>query len=83
MPEGTELYDGLRRVVSVYLSEASVQSSVDRVLDRMGLATEEIRPDDLPTIVSEAMIGLRLFCDPTRLGELMMDLAEYCERVAD
>ena len=66
-------------LMSAYLSPASVEATLRTVLDKQRLSAADLGPDELPEVVAEAMVGLRLFCDPDRLPDLMVDLAELCE----
>lgn len=72
-------YGGLVAVLRRYLSQASVDASLKTVLGKRGLTPERLSADDLGAVVSEAMVGLRMFCAPERVGDLMLDLADYCE----
>ena len=40
---------------------------------------DELSSGNLPEVVSQAMVGLRIFCDRERLPDLMMDLVDYCD----
>ncbi len=72
-------YRELMALMSAYLSPASVEATLRTVLEKERLSAAELGLDDLPEVVAEAMVGLRLFCDPERLPDLMLDLAELCE----
>lgn len=76
------LYDDLVAVMTQYMSRTSVKSTLRVVLLRIGTSAEELQAKDAERVVSESMVGLRLFCDPNRLPQLMLDLADYCDRVA-
>ncbi|MDH3255967.1 MAG: hypothetical protein OEM62_13310 [Acidobacteriota bacterium] len=80
MSDTAVLYEGLLEVAKRYLSEASVRAAVDKTLESRELQPHDLATDTLPGVVAEAMVGLRMFCDPEKLGDLMMDLAEYCEQ---
>ena len=75
------IYDGLVVVLRGYLTAASVAAALDTTLKNRGLAPETLDAEKLPEVVAEAMVGLRMFCAPERVGDLMIDLAEYCEGV--
>ena len=79
MAASDDLYQELLGVTRAYLSDASVRAAVGTALDRSGQAG--LTPENLPEVVAEAMVGLRLVCEPERFGDLMMDLTEYCERL--
>jgi hypothetical protein len=74
------LYVGLVEVTRKYLSEASVRAAIDKTLENRRLKPDELGSDTLSAVVAEAMVGLRIFCDPDKLGDLMLDLADYCEQ---
>ena len=80
MSDTAVLYDGLLEVAKRYLSEPSVRAAIDKTLEDRRLEPHDLATDTLPGVVAEAMVGLRMFCEPEKLGDLMMDLAEYCER---
>ena len=73
-------YRELVGLMAAYLSHASIEATLSTVLEKKRLSPAELGPADLPEVVAEAMVGLRLFCDPERLPDLMVDLAELCER---
>ena len=75
-------YRELVALLATYLSDVSIEATLGTVLAKMDLSAAELGPEDLPRVVAEAMVGLRLFCNPERLPELMVDLAELCERRA-
>lgn len=81
MSEAAEIYGGLVAVMRGHLSQASVTAALDTVLAKRRLSPRTLGRDELSEVVAEAMVGLRLFCDPAKVGDLMMDLADYCERV--
>lgn len=72
-------YEGLLGVMRKYLSDASVKAAIGTALERRGLSEAELEAARLPEVVAEAMVGLRVFCPEEEFGDLMMDLAEYCE----
>lgn len=78
---GTEdrLYRGLVAILEGYISPVTVSSMLEKALQKLGLHEDRLKPEDLSTVVAEAMLGMRLFCKPERLPDLMVDLAEYCE----
>jgi hypothetical protein len=41
----------------------------------------EIDVNNVMEIVGEVMVGLRLFCDNEKLPDLMLELADFCDRV--
>ena len=82
LPDDHGLYFDLFRVTRKYLSDISVQAAMTTALDRRGLASEDLSAENLPGIVADAMVGLRLFCKPEQSGDLMMDLTELCEELS-
>lgn len=76
-----EIHDGLLAVMERYLSTLSAQSSLKKAFERMGIDPSDLTPENLPEIVSEAMVGIRIFCPPEKIGDFMVDLAELCEEV--
>lgn len=82
MSGSAEVYDRLVEILHGYLSPASVTAALSATLERRGLSPPDVGRGELPDVVADAMVGLRMFCDPERIGDLMMDLAEYCEAVA-
>lgn len=75
------IYEGLLAVMERYLSALSAKSSLTKAFERMGIDPSDLTRENLPEIVSEAMVGIRIFCPPERIGDFMVDLAEYCEDV--
>ncbi len=77
------LYSDLVTIMVRYLSRTSVESTLGVSADRLGISLENLEPREVENLVAQAMIGLRIFCNPDRLPDLMLDLADYCERVVD
>jgi hypothetical protein len=61
------------------VSHLLVQSTLQSVLAQHNATPASFKREELSGVVEQAMIGMRLFCDPERLPELMVALAEYCE----
>ena len=80
--KASDSYRGLAALMARYLSDASVHATLGTVLERRGLSPAGLGPEDLPQVVAQAMVGLRMFCDPEKLPELMVDLADYCDEAA-
>lgn len=70
----------LMDVLVQYVARLSAAAVLKGSMARLGYVDAELTPEQLERLVAEVMIGLRLFCDPARLPELMVDLAELCER---
>lgn len=82
-PIPTMLLKGLVDVMVRYLSHTSVESTLGVAAGRIGVSLEHLEPSEVEHLVAEAMVGLRIFCDPEKLPDLMLDLADYCERVVE
>ncbi|MCP4201994.1 MAG: hypothetical protein GY769_08680 [bacterium] len=82
MTASEALWKDLFAVTQPYLSDASVRAAVGTALERSGDSGRTLTSENLPEVVAEAMVGLRLFCAPEKFGDLMMDLTEYCERLS-
>jgi hypothetical protein len=67
-------------VLERYVTPLTVDSMLRRSLDRIGTTPGGVTPKNLENVVEEVMVGLRLFCEPQRLPELMVELAELCHR---
>ena len=74
------LYHDLVAVMSRHLSLASIEATLGTVLAKKGLSASDLDPETLPGVVGEAMLGLRTFCSPDRLPELMLELADFIDR---
>ena len=67
-------------VIAPYVGRISSEAVVSGSMARLGLVDVTLTPDQLERLVAEVMIGLRLFVDPVKLPELMVDLALLCDR---
>jgi hypothetical protein len=65
-----------------YVASLTIDSMLRRSLDRLEMPMEAVTARNLDTVVEEVMVGLRLFCDPNKLPELMVELAELCHRLS-
>jgi hypothetical protein len=72
-------YEHLTGILERYISRATASAMLKTVLDERGIVPEQMTPEDLIGVVEEVMIGLRLFCNPKRLPDLMIELAELCD----
>ena len=81
--EGSSAYRGLVALMSGYLSVPSVEAMLGVSLEKRGLSADHLQIDDVAEVVAEAMVGLRAFCVPERLPELMLALADYCDHEQD
>jgi hypothetical protein len=73
-------YDRLIEILGRYVSQITVTSMVAAVLAERTMLAQELGADTLIDFVEEVMVGLRLFCPPERLPDLMIELAELCDR---
>ena len=76
---GGTVYSDLFALMTRYLSIASVEATLGTVLEKRKLTAAELTPDDLAEVVADAMVGLRAFCRPEQLPELMLELADFCD----
>lgn len=66
----------MRDVLLGYLSPILVDSVLDRALQARKLSPRSLTDTELEELVSDIMVGLRLFVDEERLPKLMLALAE-------
>lgn len=78
MPEGT-MCERLMEILQRYVSRITAVSMLRTVLAHRDLHEPHIEADNLVEVVEEVMRGLRLFCAPDRLPDLMIELAEFCD----
>jgi hypothetical protein len=67
-------------ILDRYVSPITVCSVLTTALAQRDPAQRDIDVNNLMDIVSEVMIGLRLFCEEDKLPDLMFELAEFCDR---
>lgn len=72
-------YERLLAVLERYISRSTVSAMLRSVLADREIDAERMSTADLVAVVEEVMIGLRLFCNPRRLPDLMIELAELCD----
>lgn len=82
-PPPSNRYERLVAILERYISRSTVSAMLRTVLVERGIAHDRMSPDELASIVEEVMIGLRLFCSPRRLPDLMIELAELCDQEAE
>ncbi|HSN99760.1 MAG TPA: hypothetical protein VLS89_15800 [Candidatus Nanopelagicales bacterium] len=73
-------YDRLLAILERYISRSTVSAMLRTVVAERGLAPDRMTADELVALVEEVMIGLRLFCSPRRLPDLMLELADLCDQ---
>jgi hypothetical protein len=69
-------YSLVREVLLGYLSPILVDSVLERAVKARNLSPRSLTDTDLEELVSDIMVGLRLFVDEERLPKLMLALAE-------
>jgi len=70
-----ERYQQVRKILLNYLSSILVDSVLDRALDARHLTPASLSAAALGEVTADILVGLRLFVPPTRLPELMVELA--------
>jgi len=73
-------YEQLSAILEHHVSHITVMSMLSSVLAQRSITPYDVRGGNIVEIVEEVMVGLRLFCDPARLPDLMIELAELCDR---
>jgi hypothetical protein len=73
--------DRLVVILEKYVSPITVRSMLTTALAQREPNQREIDVSNVMEIVGEVMVGLRLFCDKEKLPDLMLELAEFCDRV--
>jgi hypothetical protein len=66
----------IREVLLGYLSPILVDSVLERAVRTRNLSSKSLTDSELEELVSDIMVGLRLFVDEERLPKLMLALAE-------
>ena len=79
---GSETYLELCVILERYISAISMHSTLKSTLLHRRLAPQTMQRADVSAVVEDAMVGMRLFCDPERLPALMLELADFCARCA-
>ena len=78
-PPGS-LHDDVVAILRRYVSEIMLASTLKKSLEECRLGEGDLDVDNLPRVVEQMMVSLRLFCDPDKLPTLMLELAELCDR---
>ncbi len=73
-PEWQHLLRILVRYISPTLARAMLKKSVARCAPQPG----EAMPHRVQRVVEDVRVGIGLFCEATRVPDLMLELAEYC-----
>jgi hypothetical protein len=74
----SECYRALALVLEKYVSALLVHSTLRSALAHCGTTPAAFKKEELKMVVEQAMVGMRLFCEPTRLAALTRDLEEHC-----
>lgn len=81
---GLDTTERLTALLCVHVPAILVRSTLHASRARLGLAAQgALSPDELDGLVADLMVGLRLFCPPGKLPELMLSLAAFCEDERD
>lgn len=73
---GSPPYLRCREVLLRYLSRTSVDIILPRACAECTIEPLAVTADDLPRVVQQLSPGMRLFCKPEQLTNLMLDLAD-------
>jgi hypothetical protein len=76
----TDCYRALGAVLEKYVSALLVHSTLRSALAQCGTTPASFKKEELAAVAEQAMVGMRLFCEPARLPDLTRDLAEHCAR---
>jgi hypothetical protein len=73
--------DELTETLARHISRITVTSMIEHKLHQRSMNPWDLGPENVVEFIEDLMVGLRLFCDPERLPDLMIDLATLCDRV--
>lgn len=73
-------YALVRQCMARYISPIMVDSVLARAMDSNDATSQGVSQGTMEEIVEGSMIGLRLFVEPHRLPDLMVELAEILAR---
>jgi hypothetical protein len=76
----SQCYRDLSAILEKYISPLLVHSTLRSALNHQRTSPGAFERKHITGVVEHAMIGMRLFCDPARLPDLMIELAEHCAR---
>jgi hypothetical protein len=77
---GNLLFQGLAAVLDQYVSPITTRAILDTVLRNESLDPNTLQKKDIETIFQNGVFrGIRMFCDPKKLPEVMLALAEFAE----
>jgi hypothetical protein len=81
VPAEGAIFGELVTVLEPFISKITVRSVLTRTLNEMHLEPSFLGGANVDQVVEKSMLGLRLFCPPEKLAELMLAVAEYCQQV--
>jgi hypothetical protein len=72
----TPTYDRLRAILLRYQSAHVVDSQLAVACKKAGVTPRSVGPQHVEAILHELSHGIRAFCAPASLGQMMVELAE-------
>lgn len=75
----TNTYHRLRSVLLRYQGAHVVDSMLAVACRKTGVAPPDVRPEHLERILHELSHGIRAFCAPESLGQMMVELAALAD----
>ena len=79
-PLGNGVFQGLVAILDRYMSPISTRAILDTVLRNEGLDPNTLQSKDIDTVLQNGVFGgIRMFCDPEKLPEVMVALAEFAD----
>lgn len=72
----------LTTLLEKYISPFNVRAVCSFSSKHCAPGASDLSPQDVEHIVEKVMAGLRLFCPPERLPELMVELAAFCKEMS-
>ena len=67
----------LTALLEKYVSRTIVRAVLLNAVARLDVTPHEIRPEHMNQLCEEALLGLKLFCEPNRLPDLMHELEQF------
>lgn len=71
------LLNELCEILSRYIAVMTVRAVVGSALHKMNLNEAQVHAEHITRLVEEVMVGLRLFVEPKKLPDLMLELADF------
>jgi hypothetical protein len=75
----TPTYDRLRAVLLRYQGAHVVDPMLAVACRKRGLSPRSVGPEHLEALLQELSHGIRLFCAPEQLGQMMVELAALAD----